>query len=58
MNIDWPHMIVTIILILAVSFGLGRLAIYKEASKGKRFLLMAVSIFIVVFVFNLIWPYN
>ncbi len=58
MNIDWPHMIVTIILILTVTLGLGRLAIYKEASKGKRFLLMAFSIFIVVFVFNLIWPYN
>ena len=58
MNIDWPHMIVTMVLIFAVAFGLGRLAIYKEASKGKRFLLMAVSIFIVVFVFNLIWPYN
>jgi membrane-anchored protein YejM (alkaline phosphatase superfamily) len=58
MNIDWPHMIVTMVLIFAVILGLGRLAIYKEASKGKRFLLMAVSIFIVVFVFNLIWPYN
>ena len=51
-------MIVTMVLIFAVSLGLGRLAIYKEASRGKRVLLMAVSIGVVVFVFNLIWPYN
>ena len=58
MNTDWPRMIVTMVLIFAVSLGLGRLAIYKEASRGKRVLLMAVSIGVVVFVFNLIWSYN
>lgn len=56
MNIDWPHMIVTMVLIFAVAFGVGQLAIYKEASRGKRVLLMAVSIGVAVFVFNLIWP--
>lgn len=55
MNIDFPHLIVTIVLIFTVAFGLSRITIYKEASKAKRILLMAITLFIVLTIFNLIW---
>ena len=58
MNIDLVHMIVTILLVLAVAWGVGRTGAYRDAPRGKRFLLMAVPIFIVLLIFNLIWPYE
>ena len=55
MNIDLPHMIMTILLILLVSWGVNRTDSYRNATRGKRFLLMAIPLFIVLLMHNLAW---
>jgi hypothetical protein len=56
MTIDWPHLVATMLLILAVMFSLQRIRLYQEATRGKRFALTAGSIFIALTALNLIWP--
>lgn len=58
MNINLPHMTVTALLALAVAWGVEQTAAYRDGWRGKRSLLMAVPIFIVLLIFNLIWPYH
>ncbi len=55
MNIDFPHLVITVVLMFTIVYGLSRVKIVKEASKGKRFLMLAVPLFVVLFIFNLIW---
>jgi len=55
-NIDIPHMIVTFLLLLIVTWGVARTAKYREATKGKRILMMAIPIFVVLLILNLVWP--
>ena len=43
-------------LIFAVILGLGRLRIYREASRLKQSLIVFVAIFIVLTIFYMIWP--
>ena len=58
MNLDWPHMLVTGLLIFVVITVLDRAAFYTSASKGKRMMILAVSLFVVLMVLNLLWPYG
>lgn len=58
MNFDWPHMLVTGLLIFVVITLLDRTAFYTSASKGKRMLILAVCLFVVLTVLNLLWPYG
>ena len=58
MNIDLPHMIVSALLIFAVVLVAHRTAIYRNASRGKRLAIVAVALFLVMFLFNLVWPYG
>ena len=58
MSIDWPHMIVSILLIFATVLLVQRAPTYKNGSRGKRIAIFAVALFLVMFVFNLIWPYG
>ena len=58
MNFDLPHMIVTGLLIFAVVLATHRTAMYKNASRGKRAAIVGVALFIVLFIFNLLWPYG
>ena len=37
---------------------LERFECYRTASKGKKFMLMVVPLFVVLLVFNLLWPYH
>ena len=58
MDLDLPHMIVSAMLILAVVLMAHRTAFYKNASRGKRAAIVGVALFLVMFVFNLVWPYG
>ena len=58
MSIDWPHMIVSMLLIFATLLFVQRAPAYKSGSRGKRAVIVAVALFLVMFVFNLIWPYG
>lgn len=58
MNIDLLHMIVTVLLILALSLAVQRTAVYQNGSRVKRFVVLGVALFIVLLVLNLIWPYG
>ena len=58
MSIDWPHMIISMVLIFATVLLVQRTPTYKQGSRGKRAVIVAVSLFLVMFVFNLIWPYS
>ena len=58
MSIDWPHMIISMVLIFATVLLVQRTSAYKQGSRGKRAVIVAVALFLVMFVFNLIWPYG
>ena len=58
MSFNVPHMIVTALLIFGVLMVLERFEGYRTASKGKKFVLMVVPLFVVLLVFNLLWPYH
>jgi hypothetical protein len=51
-------MLVTGLLIFVVITVLDRTAFYTSASKGKRMMIPAVSLFVVLMVLNLLWPYG
>ena len=58
MSIDWPHMLISMVLIFATVLLVQRTPAYKQGSRGKRAVIVAVALFLVMFVFNLIWPYG
>lgn len=58
MAIDWPHAIVTAIILLIILYGLEHSGILDGASKTKRALTIGIVVFVILFVFNLIWPYG
>jgi len=58
MSIDWPHMIVSMLMIFATVLLVQRASAYNSGSRGKRAVIVAVALFLVMFVFNLIWPYG
>ena len=58
MNFDWPHMLVTGLLIFVLITVLDKATFYTSASKGKRLVILAVSLFVVLLILNLVWPYG
>jgi hypothetical protein len=58
MSIDWPHMIVSMLLIFATVLLVQRASAYKSGSRGKRAVIVGVAVGLVILVFNLIWPYG
>jgi len=58
MSIDWPHMIISMLLIFATVLLAQRAPAYKQGSRGKRAVIVGVAVGLVVLVFNLIWPYG
>ena len=58
MSFNWPHMLVTVLLIFLVLQVLERIEAYRNASGGKKFLMLIVPLFVVIFVLNLVWPYS
>ena len=58
MDTNLVRYIIVGVLILAVILGLGRLKIYREASRLKRSGLVFVALFIVLTIFYMTWPYG
>ena len=58
MSIDWPHMIISMVLIFATVLLVQRTPTYKRGSRGKRAVIVGVAVGLVILVFNLIWPYG
>lgn len=58
MTFDIPHMIVTALIIFAVVYPLNQMAQFESMPKGRKFLITFVSLFVLLFVLNLFWPYG
>lgn len=58
MRIDWPHMIVSAVLIAVVLLALRLSGIAQGGSRLRRVLVTGAVLFVVLFVFNMIWPYG
>jgi hypothetical protein len=58
MTLDWPHILVTMALIALTVFAINRLGWLDGASRGKRAVITASALFVVLFVLNLFWPYG
>ena len=56
MNIDVPHLLVTMIVIFVVAFAVEHSGLVKDASRGKRALTIGAVVGLAVFVLNLLWP--
>ena len=56
MNIDLPHLMVTVLVIMVVTFAVEHSGLVKEASRGKRALTIGAAVGLAVFVLNLVWP--
>jgi len=58
MTFDFPHMIVTALIIFAVIWGLDRSAALAKMPKGRKRLIVFGVLFVALFVLNLVWPYG
>jgi hypothetical protein len=58
MSIDLPHALASGLLITAVSLGLYQISYVKNAPRWKRVLILASVFFVVLTLFNMIWPYG
>ena len=56
MNIDVPHLLVTMIVIFVVAFAVEHSGLVKDGSRGKRALTIGAAVGLAVFVLNLLWP--
>ncbi len=56
MNIDVPHLLVTMIVIFVVAFAVEHSGLVKDASRGKRALTIGAAVGLAIFVLNLLWP--
>ena len=56
MNIDVPHLLVTMIVIFVVAFAVEHSGLVKDASRGKRALTIGAAVGVAIFVLNLLWP--
>lgn len=58
MEFDIPHMIVTALLIMGTLLILHRVDAYENGSRGQRAVISFVTVFIVLLILNLVWPYG
>ena len=56
MNIDVPHLLVTMIVIFVVAFAVEHSGLVKDATRGKRALTIGAAVGLAIFVLNLLWP--
>lgn len=57
-TVDIPHMIARAILILGVILGVNRARMLATMGKGRKTLMQALMLFVVLFILNPIWPYG
>lgn len=58
MDIDWGHTGATIAIVFVVVLLLDRFGVLEGASRGKRFIITALAIFVPIFILNMFWPYG
>ena len=58
MELDFPHMIATGAIILAVLWFFDHTSAFENMTKGRKTLLKFLSLFVVLFILNLVWPYG
>ncbi len=58
MTFDIPHMIATAVIVVLVSLAFRRFAPLQEMSRGRRLLLMFVTLVAALLLLNLVWPYG
>ena len=56
MNVDWAHMLITMLIIGAVFLGLERSEAYRRSSRAKRTGILVVILFPLLMLFNMLWP--
>lgn len=56
MNIDVPHLLVTMTVVFVVALALEHSRLVKNASRGKRALTIGAAVGLAVFILNLFWP--
>jgi hypothetical protein len=56
MNVDWVHMLLTMLIIGIVFLGLGRSEAYRRSSRAKRIGIIVVILFPMLLLLNSLWP--
>jgi len=58
MTINFPHMIVTAIIILVVLFGLEKMVFTESTPKGRKAFVTFLVLFVILTALNILWPYG
>lgn len=58
MTFDFPHMIATAVVIFIAIWAVNNLSAFDGMTKGRRALIQAAIIFVVILALNLVWPYG
>lgn len=58
MTFDIPHMIATAIIIFIVVWGFDQTSMFENMEKKKKTLIKVGTLFVAIFIMNLIWPYG
>ena len=58
MTLDIPHMIATVIIMLAVIYPLNHMSQFENMSKGRKSLITFVVLFVLLFILDLVLPYG
>ena len=58
MTFDIPHMIATAIIIFIVVWGFDQTSMFENMEKKKKTIIKVSTLFVVIFILNLIWPYG
>jgi hypothetical protein len=56
MNVDWVHMVVTMLIIGVVFLGLERSAAYRRSSRAGRTGMLVAILFPLLLLLNMLWP--
>ena len=58
MTFDFPHMIVSALIIFAVVWGLDQGSALDNMPKSRKTLIKVTLLFLAIFILNLVWPYG
>lgn len=56
MNVDWVHLLLSMLIIGIVFLGLGRSEAYRRSSRAKRIGILVLILFPLLLLFNSLWP--
>ncbi len=58
MTVDIPHAIATGLVIFAVIWLVEHASPFENLTKGRKTLITAVALFVLLFILNIVWPYS